>query len=81
MCIFLLQRVQDCATKGHQQGNHAKQSGEIEMKRISKKQYEAISKDYRGVWEGKRTVFAGCLGFSGLGTRLAVEGVDFEVIG
>jgi hypothetical protein len=55
------------------------------MKRITKKQYEAIPADYRSVWKtegewyGKRTAFAACLGFDGLGTRLMIEGVHFEI--
>ena len=46
---------------------------------IKQADFEKISKDYRGTWEGKRSVFAGCIMKDG-GTRLAVEGKDFEII-
>lgn len=49
------------------------------MLQIKQADFEKISKDYRGVWEGKRSVFAGCIMKDG-GTRLAVEGIDFEII-
>ena len=49
------------------------------MVRIKQADYERISKDYRGIWNGKRTVFASCISKDG-GTRFAVERIDFEVI-
>ena len=45
------------------------------MVRIKQADYERISKDYRGIWNGKRTVFASCISKDG-GTRFAVEGID-----
>jgi hypothetical protein len=66
-----------CATGGF--GNDFV-DGKIERDtQIKQADYEKISKDYRGIWEGKRTVFAGCLVKDG-GTRLSVEGIDFEII-
>jgi hypothetical protein len=48
------------------------------MKQIKQSDFDKISKDYRGQLDGKRTVFAGCIIDNG-GTRLAIEGVDFEI--
>jgi len=49
------------------------------MLQVKQADYEKISKDYRGLWQGKRSVFAGCIVKNG-GTKLAVEGIDFEII-
>jgi hypothetical protein len=49
------------------------------MLKIKEADYRQISRDYRGILDGKRTVFAGCILPRG-GTRMAVEGVDFEII-
>jgi len=55
------------------------QTGEIEMLQIRQAEYDKISNDYKGTWEGKRYVFAGCIMKNG-GTRFAIEGVDFAII-
>ena len=39
------------------------------MVRIKQADYERISKDYRGIWNGKRTVFAGCISKDGHSLR------------
>lgn len=49
------------------------------MIKIKQSDFEKISKDYRGNWQGKRSVFAGCI-MTGGGTKIAIEGVDFEII-
>jgi hypothetical protein len=49
------------------------------MLTIKQADFDKISPDYRGTWNDKRSVFAGCIMKDG-GTRLALEGVDFEVI-
>ena len=49
------------------------------MLQIKQADFDKISPDYRGTWEGKRSVFAGCIMKDG-GMKFALEGVDFEVI-
>lgn len=49
------------------------------MVQIKQADYQKISTDYRGMWNGKRFVFAGCIMHGG-GMRLAVEGIDFEIV-
>ena len=57
----------------------------MEMETITKKQFYAIDKDYRGTyidydgkhpdWKGKRTAF-----LPGHGTTLFIEGISFEIV-
>lgn len=61
---------------------------------ITKKQWDDIPSDYKGIWQaehknwdstlpeeyiGKRTVFEGCLP-GGTGTALVTEGIHFKII-
>jgi len=49
------------------------------MLQIKQADYESISRDFRGVIDGTRGVFAGSFIKDG-GTRILREGVDFEII-
>jgi hypothetical protein len=55
------------------------QRTESAMIKIKEADFNKISQDYRGTWEGKRSVFAGCIMNNG-GTRYALEGIDFEIV-
>jgi len=49
------------------------------MIKIKETDFNKISPDYKGTHEGKRTVFAGCI-MPNMGTNIAVEGTDFEIV-
>jgi hypothetical protein len=49
------------------------------MLKVKQADYMKISKDFRGIIDGKRSCFAGCL-IKGGGTVLIIEGKDFEII-
>jgi len=51
----------------------------METHKMTLAEYTKIHRDFRGVYDGKRSVFMGCI-IKGGGSTLAIEGIHFEII-